>query len=71
MSAWQSGLRGGLMFSRGLLGWLNKRGFKSFGPFSLEDEHTYIDEIVGYTVGVFGFYVQWNRTATPGIREPP
>ena len=60
ISAVQSGLRGGLMFSRGLLNWLNKRGFYSIGPFSLKHEDTYIDELVGYAVAALGFYVQWN-----------
>lgn len=60
VSAVQSGLRGGLMFSRGLLNWLNKRGVKRLGPFSLEHEHTYLDEAVGYCVAACGFYVQWH-----------
>ena len=60
VSAAQSGLRGGLMFSRGLLRWMNKHGFKTFLGFSLEEEHTYVDEVFGYAVAALGFYVQWN-----------
>ena len=30
------------------------------GPFSLNDEDTYVDELVGYTLALIGFYVQWN-----------
>lgn len=60
VSSVQSGLRGGLMFSRGLLNWLNKNGIKNFFGFTLEHEHTYLDEIVGYAVAVCGIWVQWN-----------
>ena len=60
ISAIQSALRGGLMFSRGLLNYINKRGFKSFLGLSLEHESTYADEVVGYSLAVFGFWVQWN-----------
>lgn len=59
VSAVQSALRGGLMFSRGLLSHLNKRGVKSIFGFSLQDEHTYVDEIFGYTVALFGVWVQF------------
>jgi len=59
ISAAQSGLRGGLMCSRGLLNFLNKRGVKSIGPFSLEHESSYVDEVFGFMLGAFGFYVQW------------
>ena len=34
------GLRGGLMFTRGLLAWLNKHGVQSLGPLSLDADHT-------------------------------
>ena len=61
VSAAQSGMRGGLMFSRGLLNWLNKRGVRRIGPLSLKHDETYFDEIVGYTVALFGFWVQWNH----------
>ena len=39
---------------------VNKRGVKRLGPFSLEHEHTYLDEAVGYCVAACGFYVQWH-----------
>ena len=48
------------MATRGLLNYLNKRGFKSVGPFTLEHEHTYLDEILGYALAALGFWVQWN-----------
>jgi len=60
VSAVQSGLRGGLMFTRGLLAWMNKQGVKNIGPISLESDHTYIDEVLGYMVAACGVYVQWN-----------
>ena len=69
VSAVQSALRGGLMFSRGLLSHLNKRGVKSVFGFSLQDEHTYVDEIFGYTVALFGVWVQ--VLSTGSNRRPP
>ena len=44
VSAAQSGLRGGLLFSRGVCAWLNRRGHKSFLGLSLEPDKTYLDE---------------------------
>jgi len=60
VSAFQSGLRGGLMFSRGLMNYLNKKGFKKFFFLSLEGESSHVDEIVGYAIAALGVYVQWN-----------
>jgi len=60
VSAAQSGLRGGLLFSRGCCRWLNKRGHVKFLCFSLEPETSYIDEVLGYLLAALGFYVQWN-----------
>jgi len=59
VSAAQSGLRGGLLFSRGMCAWLNRRGHKSFLGLSLEPDKTYLDEAVGYVLAALGFYVQW------------
>jgi len=60
VSAAQSGLRGGLLFSRGVCAWLNKRGHVSFCGLSLEPDQTYLDEAVGYLLAACGFYVQWH-----------
>jgi len=60
VSAVQSGLRGGLMFSRGLLNFANNRGLKSVYGISLEHEHTYLDELVGYAIAVCGIFFQWH-----------
>ena len=59
VSAAQSGLRGGLLFSRGVCRFLNKRGHTTFLGLSLEPEQTYLDEAVGYALAALGFYVQW------------
>jgi len=60
VSAAQSGMRGGLMFSRGVANFLNKRGYTSVLGFSIEHEKTYLDELVGYLLAAAGFYVQWS-----------
>jgi hypothetical protein len=60
VSAVQSSMRGGLLFSRGLLNFLNKKGFKSFVGLSLEQDSTYVDEVVGYTMAAIGFLCQWS-----------
>ena len=49
MSAVQCGVRGGLMFARAGLKYAKKRGIVD-----LDDEDTYLDEIVGWTVAVLG-----------------
>ena len=59
VSAAQSGLRGGLLFSRGVAAWLNKRGHTSLLGFSLEPDKTCLDEAVGFALAALGFYVQW------------
>merc|ERR1712070_470222 len=43
ISALHSAIRGGLLFSRGILNFANKRGYISFN-----DEESYLDEIVGW-----------------------
>ena len=59
VSAFQSAIRGGLLFSRGLLAHLNATGHTSFLGVSLEADHTFLDEACGYAVAALGFYVQW------------
>lgn len=59
VSAAQSGLRGGLLFSRGVAAWLNKRGHTSLCGLSLEPGETYLDEAVGFALAALGFYFQW------------
>jgi hypothetical protein len=53
ISAVQSGVRGGLMFSRRLLAYCNEKGWTD-----LKDEDTYLDEIVGWGVAFLGVYFQ-------------
>eukprot|EP00638_Chattonella_subsalsa_P010007 CAMPEP_0117745950 /NCGR_PEP_ID=MMETSP0947-20121206/7667_1 /TAXON_ID=44440 /ORGANISM="Chattonella subsalsa, Strain CCMP2191" /LENGTH=330 /DNA_ID=CAMNT_0005563203 /DNA_START=83 /DNA_END=1072 /DNA_ORIENTATION=- len=53
ISAVQSGIRGGLMFSRNLMKYANKRGIISF-----TDEDSQIDEIVGWTLAAVGIWFQ-------------
>ena len=60
VSAVQSAMRGGLMFSRGILNFANARGLKSLGGMSLEHDKTYLDELVGYAIATVGFYFQWH-----------
>ena len=60
VSAAQSGMRGGLMFSRGICSFLNKRGYKSFLGLSLEHDKTYVDEVVGFLLAIVGFWFQWS-----------
>lgn len=60
VSAVQSGMRGGLMFSRSLLNFINNRGMKSLWGLSLEEEHTYLDEVIGYAVAACGIFFQWH-----------
>ncbi len=60
VSAVQSGMRGGLMFSRSMLNFANNRGLKSLWGMSLEHEHTYLDEVFGYAIAACGFFFQWH-----------
>lgn len=54
ISAFQSALRGGVMCSRALLRWANKRGFVD-----LHEDDTYLDEVVGYSLAAVGFAFQF------------
>lgn len=49
MSAVQSGIRGGLLFSRSILRYLNSRGIIKF-----DEDDTYLDEVVGWSFAFFG-----------------
>jgi len=61
MSAVQSGIRGGLIFSRSLLRFANEKGWVT-----LDDEDTYIDEAVGWGLAVLGAgYQIMNRFNLP------
>ena len=55
VSAVQSAMRGGLLFSRGLMAYANKTG-----RLQLRADDSLVDEFVGYFVAALGFYVQWN-----------
>ena len=53
VSAVHLALRGGLLFSRSMMRWAQKRGY-----ITTKEEDTYADEVVGYAVAGFGFYAQ-------------
>ena len=53
LSAVQSAIKGGLLFSRKALSLAQKHGYIHRGP-----DDTYLDETVGFTVALFGFYTQ-------------
>merc|ERR1712216_109775 len=54
ISAFHSAIRGGLMFSRGILAYLNKRGIITF-----DEDESYLDEILGWSLAALGFYFQF------------
>jgi hypothetical protein len=54
ISAFHSAMRGGLLLSRSLLKWANENGH-----LTLNEEDTYLDELIGYSVAALGFYTQW------------
>ncbi len=53
ISSIQSGIRGGLMFSRRTLKYLNYKGYYKF-----DSEKSYLDEIIGWTIALIGVYFQ-------------
>ncbi len=53
ISAVQSGIRGGLLFSRKMLKFLKEKGYIEFN-----EEESYLDEIVGWVVAFVGVYFQ-------------
>jgi len=56
ISAVESAIRGGLMFSRRILSFLNDKGI-----LDLKEEDTYLDEIVGWLLAFVGIYFQLNN----------
>ena len=61
ISAFHSAMRGGLLFSRGILRWANKHGL-----IDLHEDDTYLDEVVGYGLAAAGFAFQFfNGFALP------
>eukprot|EP00298_Acanthocystis_sp_HF-20_P011523 c19437_g2_i1.p1 GENE.c19437_g2_i1~~c19437_g2_i1.p1 ORF type:complete len:351 (-),score=129.09 c19437_g2_i1:103-1155(-) len=53
ISAFHSGVKGGLMFSRNIMTYGNKKGY-----FSLKHEDTNVDEIGGWVLAAIGVYFQ-------------
>ena len=53
ISSVHSAIRGGHMFSKNVLDYLNKMGY-----LQIKNEDTYLDEIVGYAVAVIGLWFQ-------------
>lgn len=61
ISAFHSSIRGGLMFSRGIVNFLHQKGHISFS-----DEDSEIDEYAGWAVAAVGFLFQlWMRFGAP------
>lgn len=56
ISAFHSAIRGGLMFSRNILEYLNVMNI-----YHVDHEKTYIDELVGYGVALLGLFFQLSR----------
>jgi len=54
-SAIQSAMRGGLLFARSMLRWMQSRKIVT-----TSHEDTYADEVAGYSVAALGFYCQLN-----------
>lgn len=53
ISAVESAIRGGLMFSRRMLKFANNRGY-----IKLDEDDTYLDEVVGWALAAIGIYFQ-------------
>jgi len=53
VSAFHSAIKGGLIFSRHIILFLNKKGY-----LSINHEDTYLDEIVGWGIALVGFWFQ-------------
>lgn len=53
ISSVQSGVRGGLMFSRRILKYFNEKNW-----LNIKDEDTYIDEVFGWVIAALGVYFQ-------------
>lgn len=53
ISAFHSAIRGGLMFTRNIITYLQEMNFITF-----KDDDTYLDEVIGYSIAALGFLVQ-------------
>jgi hypothetical protein len=53
ISSVQTAVRGGLLFSRSILKFFNDKGYIQFN-----DQETYLDEIIGWSLAVIGVYFQ-------------
>ncbi len=53
LSAFHSALRGGLLFARNILSYLDEMKY-----LQIKHEETYLDEIVGYSLALLGLYFQ-------------
>jgi len=60
ISAAQSALRGGLLFSRSILNLAKAKGVTKLGPISLSHEETYVDELLGFGLAAIGFATQFS-----------
>ena len=56
ITALYSALRGGLLVSRNAL-----RKLSVLNLVHIKPEDTYLDELSGWALGAFGFWVQWNH----------
>jgi len=54
ISAFHSAIRGGLMFSRGILKFAHNKGY-----FHFKEEESSLDEIIGWSLAAVGFYFQF------------
>jgi len=59
ISAFHSAIRGGLMFSRGILRWANKEGY-----IKLHEDESMLDEYAGWAMAALGFYTQFRLRFT-------
>jgi hypothetical protein len=59
ISAFTSAIRGGLMAARALIKFMYRRGIRLGGFIAENDEDTYIDEVLGFTLAGLGFYFQY------------
>jgi len=61
VSAVHSAIRGGLMCGKGVVNFLHEKGY-----LKASDEHTYMDEAIGWMIAAAGLIFQW----TMGFRAP-
>ena len=60
ISALTSALQGGLITARAILRIANKRGSDLFGFIPKDDKDTHIDEVIGFSLAILGFYFQFS-----------